>query len=103
MSLRADEISSLIQKQIENFDSGIELKETGRVISVGDGIARIYGLENAMAGELLSFPGDLVGMVLNLEEDNIGAVILGFDSNVKEGDEVKRTGRIMEVPIGPDW
>lgn len=102
MSLRADEISSLIQKQIQNFDSGIELKETGRVISVGDGIARIYGLENAMSGELLSFPGDLAGMVLNLEEDNIGAVILGFDNDVKEGDEVKRTGRIMEVPIGPE-
>ena len=102
MSLRADEISSLIQKQIENFDSGIELKETGRVISVGDGIARIYGLENAMSGELLTFPGDLVGMVLNLEEDNIGAVILGFDSGVKEGDEVKRTGRIMDVPVGPE-
>ncbi|MCZ6514228.1 MAG: F0F1 ATP synthase subunit alpha, partial [Nitrospinae bacterium] len=102
MSLRADEISSLIQKQIQGFDSGIELKETGRVISVGDGIARIYGLENAMAGELLTFPGDLAGMVLNLEEDNIGAVILGFDNNIKEGDEVKRTGRIMEVPIGPE-
>ncbi len=102
MSLRADEISSLIQKQIQDSDSGIELKETGRVISVGDGIARIYGLENAMAGELLTFPGDLAGMVLNLEEDNIGAVILGFDTNVKEGDEVKRTGRIMEVPIGPE-
>ncbi len=102
MSLRADEISSLIQKQIQNFDSGIELKETGRVISVGDGIARIYGLENAMSGELLTFPGDLAGMVLNLEEDNIGAVILGFDNDVKEGDEVKRTGRIMEVPIGPE-
>ncbi len=102
MSLRADEISSLIQKQIQDFDSGIELKETGRVISVGDGIARIYGLENAMSGELLTFPGDLAGMVLNLEEDNIGAVILGFDNGVKEGDEVKRTGRIMEVPIGPE-
>jgi F-type H+/Na+-transporting ATPase subunit alpha len=102
VSLRADEISSLIQKQIQEFDSGIELKETGRVISVGDGIARIYGLENAMSGELLMFPGDLVGMVLNLEEDNIGAVILGFDNNVKEGDEVKRTGRIMDVPIGPE-
>jgi F-type H+-transporting ATPase subunit alpha len=102
VSLRADEISSLIQKQIQDSDSGIELKETGRVISVGDGIARIYGLENAMAGELLTFPGDLAGMVLNLEEDNIGAVILGFDSNIKEGDEVKRTGRIMEVPIGPE-
>jgi len=102
VSLRADEISSLIQKQIQDSDSGIELKETGRVISVGDGIARIYGLENAMSGELLTFPGDLAGMVLNLEEDNIGAVILGFDSDVKEGDEVKRTGRIMEVPIGPE-
>ncbi len=102
MNLRAYEISSLIQKQIQDFDSGIELKETGRVISVGDGIARIYGLENAMSGELLTFPGDLAGMVLNLEEDNIGAVILGFDNDVKEGDEVKRTGRIMEVPIGPE-
>lgn len=102
MSLRADEISSLIQKQIEGFEEGIELKETGRVISVGDGIARIHGLENAMAGELLSFPGDLVGMVLNLEEDNVGAILLGFDDLIKEGDEVKRTGRIMEVPVGPE-
>ena len=83
MSLRADEISSLIQKQIEGFEEGIELKETGRVISVGDGIARIHGLENAMAGELLSFPGDLVGMVLNLEEDNVGAILLGFDDLIK--------------------
>jgi len=102
VSLRADEISSLIQKQIEGFEEGIELKETGRVISVGDGIARIHGLENAMAGELLSFPGDLVGMVLNLEEDNVGAILLGFDDLIKEGDEVKRTGRIMEVPVGPE-
>ncbi len=102
MSLRADEISSLIQKQIQGFDEGIELKETGRVISVGDGIARIHGLENAMAGELLSFPGNLVGMVLNLEADTVGAVLLGFDNDIKEGDEVKRTGRIMEVPIGPE-
>ena len=102
MSLRADEISSLIQKQIEGFDGKIELKETGRVISVGDGIARIHGLENAMSGGLLSFPGNLVGMVLNLEEDNVGAILLGFDNDIKEGDEVKRTGRIMEVPIGPE-
>ena len=102
MNLRADEISSLIQKQIEGFDVGIELKETGRVISVGDGIARIYGLENAMAVELLEFPGDLVGMALNLEEDNVGAVLLGFDNDIKEGDEVKRTGRIMRVPVGPE-
>ena len=102
MNLRADEISSLIQKQIEGFEEGIELKETGRVISVGDGIARIYGLGNAMAGELLEFPGGLSGMVLNLEEDNVGAVLLGRDDNIKEGDEVKRTGKIMQVPIGPE-
>ena len=102
MNLRADEISSLIQKQIEGFEEGIEHKETGRVISVGDGIARIYGLGEAMSGELLEFPGGLAGMVLNLEEDNVGAVLLGRDDNIKEGDEVKRTGRIMEVPIGPE-
>ena len=102
MNLRADEISSLIQKQIAGFEEGVELKETGRVISVGDGIARIYGLENVMAGELLDFPNGLVGMVLNLEEDNIGAVLFGFDNNVREGDEVKRTGRVMEVPVGPE-
>jgi F-type H+/Na+-transporting ATPase subunit alpha len=102
VSLRADEISSLIEKQIQGFEESVELKETGRVISVGDGIARIYGLRNAMSGELLEFPGGLVGMVLNLEEDNVGAILLGFDSDIKEGDEVKRTGRIMEVPIGPE-
>ena len=102
MNLRADEISSLIQKQIVGFEEGIELKETGRVISVGDGIARIYGLENVMAGELLEFPNGLVGMVLNLEEDNIGSVLFGFDNLVKEGDEVKRTGRVMDVPVGPE-
>lgn len=102
MSLRADEISSLIEKKIQGFDESIELKETGRVISVGDGIARVYGLENAMSGELLEFPGGLTGMVLNLEEDNVGAILLGFDHNIKEGDEVKCTGRIMEVPIGPE-
>ncbi len=102
MNLRADEISSLIQKQIEGFEGGLELKETGRVISVGDGIARIYGLGEAMSGELLEFPGGLAGMVLNLEEDNVGVVLLGRDDHIKEGDEVKRTGRIMEVPIGPE-
>ncbi|MFQ5672120.1 MAG: F0F1 ATP synthase subunit alpha [Nitrospinales bacterium] len=102
MNLRADEISTLIQKQIQGFDAGVELKETGRVISVGDGIARVYGLENAMSGELLEFPNELSAMVLNLEEDNVGAILLGPDNQVKEGDEVKRTGRIMEVPIGPE-
>jgi F-type H+-transporting ATPase subunit alpha len=102
VSLRADEISTLIQKRIQGFEETVELKETGRVISVGDGIARIYGLENAMAGELLAFPNDLSAMVLNLEEDNVGAILLGSDAKVKEGDEVKRTGLIMEVPIGPE-
>jgi len=102
VNLRADEISSLIQSQIQGFEEGVELNETGRVISVGDGIARIYGLEKAMAGELLEFPGGLAGMVLNLEEDNVGAILLGFDDKIKEGDEVKRTGRIMQVPIGPE-
>jgi len=102
VNLRADEISSLIQKQIEGFDAGIELRETGRVISVGDGIARIYGLEKAMSGELLSFPNDIMGMVFNLEEDNVGAVLMGFDNLIKEGDEVKRTGKIMNVPVGPE-
>jgi len=102
VNLRADEISSLIQSQIQGFEEGVELKETGRVISVGDGIARIYGLEKAMAGELLEFPGGLAGMVLNLEEDNVGAILLGFDDKIKEGDEVKRTGRIMQVPVGPE-
>ena len=100
MNLRADEISSLIQKQIEGFEEGIELKETGRVISVGDGIARIYGLGSAMAGELLEFPGGLSGMVLNLEEDNVGLVLFGESRLVKEGDLAKRTGRVVEVPVG---
>ena len=103
MSLRADEISSLIQKQIEGFEEGIELKETGRVISVGDGIARIHGLENAMSGELLSFPGDLVGMVLNLEEDNVGAILLGFDDHVKEGDEVKEPDASWKCLLDLRW
>jgi len=102
VNLRADEISTLIQKQIQGFDAEVELKETGRVISVGDGIARIYGLENAMSGELLEFPNELSAMVLNLEEDNVGAILLGPDAQVKEGDEVKRTGRVMEVPVGPE-
>jgi F-type H+-transporting ATPase subunit alpha len=93
VSLRADEISSLIQKQIEGFEEGIELKETGRVISVGDGIARIHGLENAMAGELLSFPGNLAGMVLNLEEDNVGAILLQDSGPSPPGFREKRVVR----------
>ena len=100
MQIRAEEISQIIQKQIEGFESSVELSETGTVISVGDGIARIYGLEKCMSGELLSFPGDLYGMALNLETDNVGAVLLGDDRAIKEGDEVRRTNRIVEVPVG---
>ena len=100
MQIRAEEISQIIQKQIEGFDASVELAETGTVISVGDGIARIYGLEKCMAGELLAFPGDLYGMALNLETDNVGAVLLGDDRAIKEGDEVRRTARIVQVPVG---
>ncbi|MEE8423357.1 MAG: F0F1 ATP synthase subunit alpha [Thermodesulfobacteriota bacterium] len=102
MEIKADEISRLLKQQIREFESGVEFKETGTVLSVGDGIARIYGLKKAMAGELLEFPGDLYGMVLNLEEDNVGVAILGEVYHIKEGDTVKRTGRIVEVPVGED-
>jgi F-type H+-transporting ATPase subunit alpha len=98
--ITAAEISEIIKRQIEDFDREVELTGTGTVISVGDGIARIYGLEKCMAGELLLFPHDIYGMALNLEEDNVGAVLLGEDTEIKEGDEVKRTARIMEVPVG---
>ncbi len=101
MAISAEEISGIIKKQIEGFEKEVELKEVGTVIAVGDGIARIYGMENAMAGELVTFPGDVVGMVLNLEEDNVGAVLFGSDVGIKEGDEVKRTGKVAEVPVGP--
>ncbi len=100
MELRAEEISQIIKDQIENYEKKVEVSETGTILTVGDGIARIYGLENAMAGELLLFPHDIYGMVLNLEEDNVGAVLFGEDIEISEGDEVKRTGRIVEVPVG---
>jgi F-type H+/Na+-transporting ATPase subunit alpha len=101
MELRAEEISEIIRKQIEGYGRDIEVAETGTIISVGDGIARIHGLAKAMAGELLEFPGGVSGMVLNLEEGNVGAAILGEDNeNIKEGAIVKRTGRIVEVPVG---
>lgn len=101
MELRAEEISEIIRKQIEGYGKEIEVAETGTIISVGDGIARIHGLAKAMAGELLEFPGGVSGMVLNLEEGNVGAAILGEDNlNIKEGALVKRTGRIVEVPVG---
>ncbi|HDJ28562.1 MAG TPA: F0F1 ATP synthase subunit alpha, partial [Proteobacteria bacterium] len=100
MELRAEEISQIIKDQIENYDKKVEVNETGTILTVGDGIARIYGLEKAMSGELLLFPHDIYGMVLNLEEDNVGAAIFGEDIEIKEGDEVKRTGKIVEVPVG---
>jgi F-type H+-transporting ATPase subunit alpha len=102
MEIRAEEISEIIKKQIKGYGKDVEVAETGTIISVGDGIARIHGLDKAMSGELLEFPGGLFGMVLNLEEDNVGAAILGEDNeDIKEGSTVKRTGRIVEVPVGP--
>src|SRR6202795_108266 len=98
--IRADEISRLLREEIENYEKAVNVAETGSVISVGDGIARIYGLENVMAGELIEFKGGVSGIALNLEEDQVGAVLLGDYSNIKEGDEVRRTGRIMSVPVG---
>jgi len=100
MEIKADEISRIIEQKISGFEKEINLQETGVIISIGDGIARIYGLENSMAGELLEFPHNITGMVLNLEEDNIGAVVFGEDYKIKEGDIVKRTGRIAQVPVG---
>ncbi|MFN3477320.1 MAG: F0F1 ATP synthase subunit alpha, partial [Candidatus Methylomirabilales bacterium] len=98
VEIRAEEISELIRRQLGGYKAVIDVAEVGTVIEVGDGIARIYGLENAMAGELLEFPHGVYGIVLNLEEDNIGAVLMGEDTLIKEGDTVKRTGRIAEVP-----
>jgi len=100
MEIRAEEISEIIRKQIKEYGKEVAVAETGTIISIGDGIARIHGLDQAMAGELLEFPGGISGMVLNLEEDNVGAAILGDFEDIKEGDTVKRTGRIVEVPVG---
>ena len=100
MNLRPEEISSVIKEQIKRYASELEVSDVGTVIQVADGIARIHGLENAMQGELLEFPGEVYGMVLNLEEDNVGAVLLGDQRNINEGDMVKTTGRVVEVPVG---
>jgi F-type H+-transporting ATPase subunit alpha len=98
--IKAEEISDIIKRQLQGYEAEIDLKEAGRVIEVGDGIARIYGLEKAISGELLEFPGDVFGLVLNLEADNVGAVLLGDDTKIKEGDPVTRTKRIAQVPVG---
>lgn len=100
MNLRPEEISSVIKEQIERYSTKLEVSDVGTVIQVADGIARIHGLENAMQGELLEFPGEVYGMVLNLEEDNVGAVLLGDSRSINEGDTVKTTGRVVEVPVG---
>lgn len=100
MNLRPEEISSVIKEQIKRYKSELEVSDVGTVVQVADGIARIHGLENAMQGELLEFPGEVFGMVLNLEEDNVGAVLLGDSKNINEGDIVKTTGRVVEVPVG---
>ena len=100
MELKAEEISQIIKEQIKDYDKKVELSETGVVLSVGDGIARVYGLDKVMAMELVEFPGGIFGLVLNLEEDNVGIAVMGDDFDIKEGDMVKRTGRIAEVPVG---
>ena len=102
MNLKPEEISSVIKSQIERYASSLEVSDVGTVIQVADGIARVHGLSNAMQGELLEFPGDVYGMVLNLEEDNVGAVLLGSHKNINEGDIVKTTGRVVEVPVGDE-
>jgi F-type H+-transporting ATPase subunit alpha len=101
MQIKAEEISQIIKGQIKEYESKVDLSETGTVISVGDGIARVHGVENCMAMELLEFPGGILGLALNLEEDNVGCAVLGDVEHIKEGDIVKRTGRIAEVPVGP--
>src|ERR1700681_906548 len=98
--IRADEITKILRQEIENYERAIDVSEVGSVISVGDGIARIHGLEKVMSGELIEFPHNVAGIAMNLEEDQVGAVLLGEFAEIKEGDEVKRTGRIMAVPVG---
>ena len=102
MKINAAEISKIIQEQIESFDSNVDVKEVGTVLSVGDGIARVYGLDQAMAGELVTFPDGTTGMILNLETDNVGVILFSSDKNIKEGDQVTKTGRIAEVPVGEE-
>ncbi|MEE9516493.1 MAG: F0F1 ATP synthase subunit alpha, partial [Candidatus Adiutricales bacterium] len=100
MEIRAEEISDIIKGQVKDYEKKVEISETGTVLSVGDGVAQIYGVEKAMVMELLEFPGGMMGMVLNLEEDNVRVAVLGDVEHVKEGDIVKRTGRIAQIPVG---
>ena len=100
MDIRAAEISAILKEQIASFDTESDVAEVGQVLSVGDGVARVYGLDNVQAGEMVEFPGGIQGMALNLEVDNVGVVIFGSDRDIKEGDTVKRTGRIVDAPVG---
>src|ERR671918_2359508 len=102
MQIKAEEISKIIRDHIGNYDAGVDVSEVGTVVSVGDGIARVHGVERAMAGEMLEFPHGVFGIALNLEEDSVGAVLLGDFKAIKEGDAVKRTGRIISVPVGDE-
>src|SRR5512132_1519820 len=102
MAIRSDEITTIIKSAIDQFDAGVETRSVGTVVEVGDGIAQVYGLEGALASELLEFPGEVMGMALNLEEETVGAVILGDYTGIKEGDQVKTTGRVVEVPVGAE-
>ena len=102
MDLKAAEISAILKEQIKNFDANAEVSEVGQVLSVGDGIARVYGLDNVQAGEMVEFANGVKGMALNLEMDNVGIVIFGDDKDIHEGDVVKRTGDIVEVPVGKE-
>src|SRR6195256_1089659 len=100
MDIQPSEISAILKREIRNFDAEAEVTEVGQVLSVGDGIARVYGLDNVKAGEMVEFPGQIKGMALNLETDNVGVVIFGEDRGIKEGDTVKRTGAIVDFPVG---
>ena len=100
MKFKADEIASVIQQEIEHFQTQIDVREVGRVIEVGDGIARVYGLSNVMAGEMLEFPGGIQGLAFNLEENSVGVIILGDFLSISEGDEVRSTGQLLSVPVG---
>ena len=100
MKLRPEEISSVLSQELQKYDRDLGVESVGTILQVGDGIARIYGLQDVMAGELVKFPGDIMGMVLNLEEDSVGVAIFGEDTHIKEGDQVTRTGEIASVPVG---
>src|SRR5690349_9215644 len=100
MAIKPEEITSILERELESFERKIDVEHVGTVLQVGDGIARVYGLPDCRVGEMLEFPGGVIGLALNLEEDSIGAVLIGDDTEIKEGDPVKETGRIIELPVG---